>query len=87
MLKFPYGIYDFRDIIQNHYFFIDRTDRIRLLETISKKLLFIRPRRFGKSLLVSMLENYYDVARAGEFDHDNPPGHAAIPVVRSTYRI
>ncbi|WP_425484230.1 AAA family ATPase [Desulfobacter latus] len=48
------------------YFYCDRTDKIRLLENI-KSQLFIRPRRFGKSLVLSMLENYYDVAKKDEF--------------------
>ncbi len=47
---------------------MDRTDRIPLLEEIGKNLLFLRPRRFGKSLLLSMLEHYYDVAKADQFE-------------------
>ena len=66
-MKFPYGISDFKNIITEGYYFCDRTDRIPLLEN-AKSQLFIRPRRFGKSLLLSMLENYYDVAKAEEFD-------------------
>jgi len=67
-MKFPYGISDFRQVIGEDYFFVDRSDHIRILEEMGKQLLFLRPRRFGKSLLLSMLENYYDVARAGEFE-------------------
>lgn len=66
-MKFPYGISDFKNIITEECYYCDRTDRIPLLEN-SKSQLFIRPRRFGKSLLLSMLENYYDVAKADEFD-------------------
>jgi hypothetical protein len=58
MLKFPYGICDFYSLITENYFYVDRTAAIRLLEDAGKQLLFLRPRRFGKSLLVSMLENY-----------------------------
>jgi len=68
MLKFPYGLSDFYRIQTNHYFYVDRTSHIRLIEEIGEQLLFLRPRRFGKSLLLSMLENYYDVAKAEEFD-------------------
>lgn len=75
-MKFPYGNADFYDIISNNYFFIDRTNKIPLLEDISKTPLFLRPRRFGKSLLLSMLENYYDVNKANEFEHLF--GHLAI---------
>jgi hypothetical protein len=65
-MKYPYGISDFEEIILNNYFYCDRTDRIPLLES-SKSQLFIRPRRFGKSLLLSMLENYYDIAKKDDF--------------------
>lgn len=75
-MKFPYGICDFYKIITQGYFFIDRTDRIPLIEKAGQHLLFLRPRRFGKSLLLSMLENYYDVAKAGEFERLF--GHLAI---------
>ncbi len=67
-MKFPYGICDFYKIITQGYFFIDRTDRIPLIEKAGQHLLFLRPRRFGKSLLLSILENYYDVAKAKEFE-------------------
>ncbi len=76
MLKFPYGIADFYAMMTEDYLYIDRTDRIRLLENAGKTLLFLRPRRFGKSLLLSTLENYYDVARANEFERLF--GHLAI---------
>ena len=66
-MKFPYGISDFRSIIREDYFYCDRTDKIPLLEN-TKSQLFIRPRRFGKSLVLSMLENYYDVAKKDEFE-------------------
>ena len=66
-MKFPYGISDFRSIIRENYFYCDRTDKIPLLEN-TKSQLFIRPRRFGKSLVLSMLENYYDVVKKDEFE-------------------
>ena len=68
MLKFPYGNSDFYHIQTNDYFYIDRSSHIRLIEEAGDQLLFLRPRRFGKSLLLSMLENYYDVAKASEFE-------------------
>jgi len=68
MITFPYGISDFHSLITEDYYYADRTDRIRLIEDAGKQLLFLRPRRFGKSLLLSMLENYYDVKKADEFD-------------------
>ncbi|MCE7982740.1 MAG: AAA family ATPase [Caldilinea sp. CFX5] len=68
-MKFPYGISDFYQIIDEGYFYLDRTMHIRLIEETGKTILFLRPRRFGKSLLLSMLENYYDIAKAGHYDH------------------
>jgi hypothetical protein len=66
-MRFPYGIADFRKIHEGDYFYVDRTDRIALLEETGSQLLFLRPRRFGKSLWLSTLENYYDLARADDF--------------------
>lgn len=67
-MKFPYGLSDFVTLIQEGYFYQDRTDRIPQLEEAGRQLIFIRPRRFGKSLLLSMLEHYYDVNRANQFN-------------------
>ncbi|MEM7536672.1 MAG: AAA family ATPase, partial [Chloroflexota bacterium] len=55
MVKFPYGIREFAEIINNDYVYIDRTDKIRFMEEWGKELLFLRPRRFGKSLWLSMM--------------------------------
>lgn len=67
MFKFPYGNSDFYKIITENYCYLDRTARIPLLEAMGDSLLFLRPRRFGKTLLLTMLENYYDIAKAAEF--------------------
>nr|VFK31755.1 MAG: PD-(D/E)XK nuclease superfamily protein [Candidatus Kentron sp. MB]VFK34918.1 MAG: PD-(D/E)XK nuclease superfamily protein [Candidatus Kentron sp. MB]VFK77037.1 MAG: PD-(D/E)XK nuclease superfamily protein [Candidatus Kentron sp. MB] len=66
--QFPYGLADFQKIREEGYFYIDRTDRISLIESAGDQLLFLRPRRFGKSLWLSVLENYYDLARADQFE-------------------
>ncbi len=66
-MKYPYGICDFGKIIKEGYFYCDRTDRISILEK-GRYLLFPRPRRFGKSLLLSMLANYYDIAGKDRFE-------------------
>lgn len=68
MLKFPYGNSDFYQVSTEGFFYIDRTPCIPWLEEFGQQLLFLRPRRFGKSLLLSMLENYYDIAKAAEFE-------------------
>jgi hypothetical protein len=54
MLKFPYGNSDFYRIQTNHYFYVDRSHYIRVIEETGDQLLFLRPRRFGKSLLLSI---------------------------------
>ena len=66
-MRFPYGVCDFNKIITDKLFYCDRTDRIASLENTGYYLLLLRPRRFGKSLLLSMLENYYDLAREERF--------------------
>ncbi|MBC2695522.1 MAG: AAA family ATPase [Desulfobacteraceae bacterium] len=66
-MRFPYGVCDFNKIITDKLFYCDRTDRIASLENTGYYLLLLRPRRFGKSLLLSMLENYYDLARKEKF--------------------
>jgi hypothetical protein len=76
MLKFPYGLRNFYDLITENYFYVDRTNHIRVIEDYGRELIFLRPRRFGKSLLLSMLENYYDLAKAEEFERLF--GHLAI---------
>lgn len=76
MIKFPYGDADFYRIIHGDYFYVDRTEKIREVERLGNKLLFLRPRRFGKSLWLSVLENYYDVRKAHEFERLF--GHLAI---------
>jgi hypothetical protein len=67
-MRFPYGVADFHKIQEGGYFYVDRTDRIPLIENAGDQLLFLRPRRFGKSLWLSTLENYYDLARAADFE-------------------
>ena len=68
MIKFPYGNSDFRSIRREGFLYLDRTRHIPQLEDAGKQLLFLRPRRFGKSLLLSTLANYYDINRADEFE-------------------
>ena len=75
-MRFPYGVCDFNKIITEKLFYCDRTDRISMIEDTGYFLLFLRPRRFGKSLLLSMLENYYDLARKDRFQ--NLFGHLLI---------
>ncbi|MBJ6611777.1 MAG: AAA family ATPase [Candidatus Thiothrix moscowensis] len=68
MIRFPYGISNFHAIRTEGYLYLDRTRYIALLEEAGKQLVFLRPRRFGKSLLLSTLANYYDIKAADQFD-------------------
>jgi len=61
MKLIPYGIADYKEIAENDYFFMDKTHKIPLLEKTGRYLMFLRPRRFGKSLLISYLAYYYDI--------------------------
>ena len=56
MIKFPYGISDFYQVITEDYLYVDRTNLIPFIENSGKQLLFLRPRRFGKSLWLSTLD-------------------------------
>jgi len=66
-MHFPYGLSNFGTLREEDYWYLDRTDRIPILEQTGRQLIFLRPRRFGKSLLLSMLEHYYDLNRAEQF--------------------
>jgi len=69
MLKLPYGISNFEKLITENYIYIDRTNYVEMLESIPEKyLLFIRPRRFGKTLFLSVLDYYYNILHADKFD-------------------
>ena len=63
----PYGLADFRSIRREGYLYVDKTRFLRELER-TRFTVFIRPRRFGKSCWISVLEHYYDRRFAGEFD-------------------
>ncbi|EIJ33939.1 ATP-binding protein [Thiothrix nivea] len=67
-MKIPYGESNFKTVLTGGYVYVDKTAYIRKLEEAGKYLFLLRPRRFGKSLFVSMLEHYYDVLRRDEFD-------------------
>ena len=68
MKKIPYGLSDYKDIKENNYYFIDKTHFIEKLENLNERfLMFLRPRRFGKSLFIAMLEMYYDKAAKDDF--------------------
>ena len=67
MLKLPYGESNFTKVILEGYYYQDRTAFIRDLETFPAFLYYLRPRRFGKSLFVSMLKHYYALEYQAQF--------------------
>ena len=67
-MKIPYGISDFEQIRTEGFFYADKTSFLPALEDGYRHVVFLRPRRFGKSTLVSMLEHYYDFGRRERFD-------------------
>lgn len=64
----PYGISDFNRIINENYYFVDKTPYLPLLEQMPSYLFLIRPRRFGKSLFLNMMRTYYDILQKDHFD-------------------
>ena len=65
--KIPYAVANYEEIVTGGYHFVDKTRFIRELEQY-KIPVFLRPRRFGKSLWCSILECYYDINRAHRFE-------------------
>ncbi|WP_459481362.1 ATP-binding protein [Clostridium saccharoperbutylacetonicum] len=68
MKRIPYGISNFEVLRNEDYFYVDKTNYIEILDNYAPYQFFIRPRRFGKSLFISMLENYYDINKKDKFE-------------------
>ena len=69
MKKLPYGISNYQELIEDGYYYVDKTPYIEKLENlVEKRIMFLRPRKFGKTLFTSTLENYYDIKKADKFD-------------------
>ena len=67
MKKIPIGIDDFKKIRENNYYYIDKTKFIEEIgKNVGKTLLFTRPRRFGKTLNMSMLKYFFDIKNKEE---------------------
>ena len=66
--RIPYGMQNFEDVIKEDCYYVDKTPFIELVEESNMYFFFIRPRRFGKTLTLSMLENYYDINKKDKFD-------------------
>ncbi len=69
MKKIPYGISNYEELIVDNYYYVDKTMYIEKLENLAeKRIMFLRPRKFGKTLFTSTLENYYDIKKKDKFE-------------------
>ena len=69
-LKMPYGISKYEKIVNDGYYYVDKTKYIEKLENLPEtSIMFLRPRKFGKTLFTSVLENYYDKNKADKFEN------------------
>jgi len=84
-----YGVANYEEIVHKNGYFVDKTPYIARLEAVENPV-FLRPRRFGKSLLCRMLECYYNVGQRDQFEelfghtwigqHPTPLRNTCIPV-------
>ena len=65
--RVPYGVSDFANVIEQNQYYVDKTMFIPELEKQPSNLFFVRPRRFGKSIFLSMLYSYYDCSQSDDF--------------------
>ncbi len=69
MIKLPYGISNYETIVENNYIYVDKTQYIKKLEQLSdRSIMYLRPRKFGKTLFTSVLEYYYDIQKKEKFE-------------------
>ena len=69
MKKLPYGISNYEELIEDNYYYVDKTRYIEKLEDLAeKRIMFLRPRKFGKTLFTSTLEYYYDIKAKDKFE-------------------
>lgn len=66
--RIPYGMMNFIDVREDNCYYVDKTRFIPMIEDANKYFFYIHPRRFGKSLTVSMLHHYYNILDADNFE-------------------
>ena len=66
--RIPYGMQNFEDVMKRDCYYVDKTPFIEDIEDSNMYFFYIRPRRFGKTLTLSMLENYYDINKKDAFE-------------------
>ena len=70
MKKLPVGVSKYEKIIEDNCYYVDKTNYIEKIESLdNSNIMFLRPRKFGKSLFTSVLENYYDINKKDKFDY------------------
>ena len=87
--RIPYGMMNFVAVREDNCYFVDKTRFIEKIEKANKYFFFIRPRRFGKSLTLSMLRHYYDINQKEKFERlygDLYIGHHPTPQ-RNSYLV
>ena len=94
--RIPYGMQNFEDVIKRDCYYVDKTSFIEDIEESNMYFFYIRPRRFGKTLTISMLENYYDINKKDDFETlfgklyigENPtPEHNTYLVIRLNFAV
>ena len=68
MKRMPYGISDYKKLITNNYYYVDKTMYLEKLEDMGRTFIYLRPRRFGKTLFTSMMYYYYDINSKNLYD-------------------
>ena len=69
MKKLPNGVSNYEELVEDGYYYVDKTKYIEKLESLpNKRIMFLRPRKFGKTLFTSVLENYYDLLKIEKFE-------------------
>ena len=66
--RIPYGMQNWEDVRLDNHYYVDKTQFIPKIEAANRFFFFIRPRRFGKSLLINMLRQYYDIKKSDFFE-------------------
>jgi len=66
--KIPYGVANYELLVQQNSYYVDKTTFLPVVEEAGNYLFFIRPRRFGKSLFLSVMEAYYDTLYKDRFE-------------------
>ena len=83
--RVPYGVSNFVEVVEQNQYYVDKTMYLPLLEQQPSNLFFIRPRRFGKSLFLSIMKAYYDILQKDRFEsYSADYGLVRIPPTSAT---